>query len=36
MARTWFLEIAFVWEVGMHVWSTPQAMKNYSREMKPE
>ena len=38
----WFLEIAFVWEVRVRarvcvcVVCPPQAMKNYSCEMKPE
>ena len=32
---TWFLEIAFVQEVGMCV-SAPQAIKNNSHEMKPK
>ena len=37
--HTWFLEITFVWEVGMHVCVCvcvcvcPQAIKNYSHEM---
>ena len=40
-AHTWFLEIAFVWEVGMrvHVYvcvCLPRAIKNYSCEMKSE
>ena len=37
-AGTWFLEIAFVQEVGMRgcVCVRPQAMKDYSCEMKPE
>ena len=38
-ARTWFLEIVFIHEVGMHVCvcvSAPQAIKNHLREMKDE
>ena len=42
-ARTWFLEIAFVWEVSMHVClfivclcARPQAIKNHSREVELE
>ena len=37
-AHAWFLEITFVREVGMRVVcvSAPQAVKNYSREMKSE
>ena len=41
-AHTWFLEIAFVHKVGVRMWICvyvcfhPQAVKNYSREMKPE
>ena len=34
-ACAWFLEIAFVQEVGMCVFA-PQAIKNHSRGMKPE
>ena len=34
--RAWFLEIAFVREVGMCVCvSVPEGINNYSREMKP-
>ena len=34
----WFLEVAFVWEVGMCacVCPRPQAIKNHSCEKKPE
>ena len=35
-ARTWFLEIAFVQEVGMRTCVRPQAIKNYSCGMKAE
>ena len=39
-ARAWFLEIAFVQEVGMRVCVCvcvrPRAIKNYSRELKSE
>ena len=39
-AHVWFLEIVFVHEVGMRVCvfvcvSAPQAINNYSHEMKP-
>ena len=41
--HTWLLEIAFVWEVGMHVClcvcacvSATQAIKDHSRELKPK
>ena len=39
--HAWFLEIAFVQEVGMCIClcvcvPTPQAMKNHSCEMKPK
>ena len=33
-ARAWFLEIAFVREVGVCV-SAPEGINNYSREMNP-
>ena len=42
LAHAWFLEIAFVHDVGMRVCvcvsvclSAPEAINNYSREMKP-
>ena len=35
-ARAWFLEIAFVREVGVCVCvSAPEGINNYSREMNP-
>ena len=39
-ARAWFLEITFVRDVGMRVClrvcvSTPEAINNYLREIKP-
>ena len=36
VAHAWFLEIAFVQKISMHVCVRPQTIKNHSCEMKPE